>query len=44
MALLSPEIIHLAMIGALPEHILLATLRVWLPVDWEERKKVLQIE
>ena len=44
LALLSPEIIHLAIIGALPEHISLATLRVGLPADWEEQKKVLGIE
>ena len=44
LALLSPEIIHLAIIGALPEHISLATLKVGLPADWEEQKKVLQIE
>ena len=42
--LLSPEIIHLAIIGALPEHISLATLRVGLPADWEEQKKFLGIE
>ena len=44
LALLSPEIIHLAIIGALPEHISLATLKVGLSADWEEQKKVLQIE
>ena len=44
LALLSPEIIHLAIIGALPEHISLATLKVGLPADWEEQKKFLQIE
>ena len=44
LALLSPEIIHLAIIGALPEHVSLATLRVGLPADWEEQKKFLQIE
>ena len=44
LALISPEIIHLAIIGALPEHISLATLRVGLPADWEEQKKVLGIE
>ena len=44
LALLSPEIIHLAIIGAQPEHISLATLKVGLPADWEEQKKVLQIE
>ena len=43
-ALLSPEIIHLAIIGALPDHISLATLRVGLPADWEEQKNVLGIE
>ena len=44
LALLSPEIIHLAIIGALPEHISMATLRVGLPADWEEQKKFLGIE
>ena len=44
LALLSPEIIHLAIIGALPEHVSLSTLRVGLPADWEEQKKFLQIE
>ena len=44
LALLSPEIIHQAIIGAIPEHISLATLKVRLPVDWEEQKKVLGIE
>lgn len=44
LALLSPEIIHLAIIGALPEHISLATLKVGLPADWEEQKMFLQIE
>ena len=44
LALLSPEIIHLAIIGALPEHVSLATLRVDLPADWEEQKKFLKIE
>ena len=33
LALLSPEIIHQAIIGALPEHISLATLRVGLQAD-----------
>ena len=44
LAFLSPEIIHLAIIGAIPEHISLATLKVGLPVDWEEQKKVLGIK
>ena len=44
LALLSPEIIHLAIIGALPEHVSLATLRVGLPADWEEQKKSMGIE
>ena len=44
LALLCPEIIHLAIIGALPEHISLATLKVGLPADWEEQKKFLRIE
>ena len=43
-ALLSPEIIHLAIIGALPEHVSMATLKVRLPADWEEQKKFLGIE
>jgi len=41
---LSPEIIHLAIIGALLDHVSMATLRVSLPADWEEQKKFLGIE
>ena len=44
LTLLSPEIIHLAIIGALPEHVSLAILKVGLPADWEEQKKFLGIE
>ena len=44
LTLLSPEIIHLAIIGALPEHVSLATLRVGLPADWEEQKKFFGIK
>ena len=44
LALLSPEIIHLALIGALPDHITLKSLKTGLPADWEEQKKFLRIE
>ena len=44
LALLSPEIIHLAIIGALPSHITLKSLKAGLPADWEEQKKFLRIE
>ena len=44
LALLSPEIIHLAIIGALPDHITLKSLKAGLPADWEEQKKFLRIE
>ena len=44
MALLSPEIIHLAIIGVLPEHISLETLKIGIPADWKEQKKFLGIE
>lgn len=44
LAQLSPEIIHLALIGALPEHITLKSLKTGLPADWEEQKKFLRIE
>jgi len=44
LAQLSPEIIHLALIGALPEHITLKSLQTGLPADWEEQKKFLRIE
>lgn len=44
LALLSQEIIHLAIIGALPVHVSLATLRVGLPADWEDQKKFLRME
>lgn len=37
LAQLSPEIIHLALIGALPEHITLKSLKTGLPADWEEQ-------
>ena len=33
-----------ALIGALPEHITLKSLKTGLPADWEEQKKFLQIE
>ena len=38
------EIIHQALIGALPEHITLKSLKTGLPADWEEQKKFLRIE
>ena len=44
LAQLSPEIIHLALIGVLPEHITLKSLKTGLPADWEEQKKFLRIE
>ena len=44
LAQLSPEIIHLAVIGALPEHIILKSLKTGLPAYWEEQKKFLRIE
>ena len=44
LARLSPEIIHLAIIGALPSHITLNFLKSGLPADWEEQKKFLRIE
>ena len=44
LAQLSPEIIHLALIGALLEHITLKSLKTGLPADWEEQKKFLRIE
>ena len=44
LARLSPEIIHLAIIGALPNHITLNFLKSGLPADWEEQKKFLRIE
>ena len=34
----------LAVIGALPEHITLKSLKTGLPADWEEQKKFLRIE
>ena len=42
--LLSPEIIHPAIIGALPDHVTLKSLKAGLPADWEEQKKILGIE
>ena len=44
LALLSPEIIHLAIIGALPDHVTLKSLKAGLPADWEAQKKFLKIE
>ena len=44
LAQLSPAIIHLALIGALPEHITLKSLKTGLPADWDEQKKFLRIE
>ena len=44
LAQLSPEIINLALIGALPEHITLQSLKTGIPADWEEQKKFLRIE
>ena len=44
LALLSPEIIHMAIIGTLPKEITLKTFRNGLPPDWEEQKKMLGIE
>jgi len=44
LALLSPEIIHLAIIGALPDHVTLKSLKAGLPADWEAQKKFLRIE
>ena len=43
LALLSPEIIHMAIIGTLPKEITLKTFRNGLPPDWEEQKKMLGI-
>ena len=44
LAQLSPEIIHLALIGALPEHITLKSFKTDIPADREEQKKFLRIE
>lgn len=44
LALLSPEIVHLAIIGALPDHVTLKTFKAGLPANWEEQKKFLRIE
>ena len=44
LAQLSPEIIHLALIGALPEYITLKSLKTSIPADREEQKKFLRIE
>ena len=44
LAQLSPEIIHLAIIGALPDHVTLKTFKAGLPANWEEQKKFLRIE
>ncbi len=44
LALISPEIVHLAIIGALPDHVTLKTFKAGLPANWEEQKKFLRIE
>lgn len=44
LALLSPEIVHLAIIGALPDHVTLKMFKAGLPANWEEQKKFLRIE
>ena len=43
LALLSPEIIHMALVGTLPEDITLKNFKAGLPADWEEQKKMLGI-
>ena len=44
LALLSPEIIHLVIIGALPNHITLQIVNRSFPADWEEQKKFFGIK
>ena len=44
LALLSPEIIHLVIIGALPNHITLRIVNRSFPADWEEQKKFFGIK
>ena len=44
LALLSPEIIHLVIIGALPNHITLRIVNRSFPADWEEQKKFFGIQ
>lgn len=44
LALLSPEIIHLIIIGALPNHITLRIVNRSFPADWEEQKKFFGIK
>ena len=44
MAILDRDQIRDKIIGALPDHVSLAALKVGLPADWEEQKKFLRIE
>jgi len=44
LALLSPEIIHLAIAGQLPPGINFKTFKAGLPADWDEQKKFLGIK
>lgn len=41
LALLSPEIIHMAIAGTLPPHISFKTFKAGLPADWTEQKRFL---
>ncbi len=44
LALLSPEIIHMAIMGTLPANVTLKSFRNGLPADWEEQKRFLGIQ
>ena len=41
LALLSPEIIHMAIVGTLPPHISFKNFKAGLPADWTEQKRFL---
>ena len=41
LALLSPEIIHMAIVGTLPSHISFKNFKAGLPADWTEQKRFL---
>ena len=41
LALISPEIIHMAIVGTLPPHISFKTFKAGLPADWTEQKRFL---
>lgn len=44
LALLSPGIVHLAIMGRMPDKVTYKSFRKGMPADWDEQKKMLGIE